>query len=389
MMTEEMMKQMPHMMGNGMRLAMMGNPLAQGAMMAATGFAAGRGLFGFAPAAQSAGAAGGRPGRRLSAAQVREGNRPGRFQGHRHGQGLRAAPEGEPRRPGRRSAGERSPAGPADARHPRCLRPSNHGCGPPVTSRHRPPQGAGALAARTAARAWRSGRAARTWSRAARPGRRLSGRLRTEPVACRSASTRIFAVCRTWPDACAGCSTACPPKPKPPPLTQASRRRSPTRWPAPGRPWNAARGKSATESMGCCDKLREPGGAPAGTLQARLQPILKGALTEKAAVNFLNDVLMFYLIQVHWDLITKQLDEESGAPRRRLADHLLSGLPAGALSQVAEVKHARVVHRLARRLRLIVRRRWSSSRSAATSWKSCCASTRRSATCAPCRTSAR
>ena len=57
---------------------------------------------------------------------------------------------------------------------------------------------------------------------------------------------------------------------------------------------------------GLLDKLREPGGAPAGTLQARLQPVLTGALTEKAAVNFLNDVLMFYLIRVHWDLITKQ-----------------------------------------------------------------------------------
>ena len=44
MMSEEMMKQMPHMMGNGM--SMMGHPLAQGAMMAATGFAAGRGLLG-------------------------------------------------------------------------------------------------------------------------------------------------------------------------------------------------------------------------------------------------------------------------------------------------------------------------------------------------------
>ena len=44
MMTEEMMKQMPHMMGNGM--TMMGNPMAQGAMMAATGYAAGRGLLG-------------------------------------------------------------------------------------------------------------------------------------------------------------------------------------------------------------------------------------------------------------------------------------------------------------------------------------------------------
>jgi hypothetical protein len=53
------------------------------------------------------------------------------------------------------------------------------------------------------------------------------------------------------------------------------------------------------------EKLRQPG-APEGSLQARLQPILKGALTEKASINFLNDVLMFYLIKVHWDLITKR-----------------------------------------------------------------------------------
>ena len=54
------------------------------------------------------------------------------------------------------------------------------------------------------------------------------------------------------------------------------------------------------------EKLRQPGAAPEGSLQARLQPILKGALTEKATINFLNDVLMFYLIKVHWDLITKR-----------------------------------------------------------------------------------
>ena len=42
---------------------------------------------------------------------------------------------------------------------------------------------------------------------------------------------------------------------------------------------------------GLLDKLREPGGAPAGTLQARLQPMLQGALTEKAIINFLNDML--------------------------------------------------------------------------------------------------
>lgn len=46
--------------------------------------------------------------------------------------------------------------------------------------------------------------------------------------------------------------------------------------------------------------------APPGSIQARLQPVLTAALTEKAAINFLNDILMFYLIKVHWDLITKR-----------------------------------------------------------------------------------
>lgn len=44
MMTEEMMKQMPHMMSQAGN--MMTKPVATGAMMAATGFAAGRGLLG-------------------------------------------------------------------------------------------------------------------------------------------------------------------------------------------------------------------------------------------------------------------------------------------------------------------------------------------------------
>ncbi len=43
-MNEEMMKQMPKVMGQGM--GMMSHPVAQGAMMAASGFAAGRGLLG-------------------------------------------------------------------------------------------------------------------------------------------------------------------------------------------------------------------------------------------------------------------------------------------------------------------------------------------------------
>lgn len=45
MLTEEMMKKMPHMMSNATHA--MATPLAKGAMMAASGFAAGRGLLGF------------------------------------------------------------------------------------------------------------------------------------------------------------------------------------------------------------------------------------------------------------------------------------------------------------------------------------------------------
>ena len=44
----------------------------------------------------------------------------------------------------------------------------------------------------------------------------------------------------------------------------------------------------------------------AGTLQARLQPLVANALTEKAIINFLNDLIAFYLIKVHWELITKR-----------------------------------------------------------------------------------
>jgi hypothetical protein len=48
--------------------------------------------------------------------------------------------------------------------------------------------------------------------------------------------------------------------------------------------------------------------APAkeGSLAARLQPVVANALTEKAIINFLNDLIAFYLIKVHWELITKR-----------------------------------------------------------------------------------
>jgi hypothetical protein len=47
-------------------------------------------------------------------------------------------------------------------------------------------------------------------------------------------------------------------------------------------------------------------GTPAGSLQARVQPVLASALTERAIINFFNDIVAFYLIRVHWDLITKR-----------------------------------------------------------------------------------
>jgi hypothetical protein len=34
--------------------------------------------------------------------------------------------------------------------------------------------------------------------------------------------------------------------------------------------------------------------------------MLESALTEQAIINFLNDLLAFYLIRVHWDLITQR-----------------------------------------------------------------------------------
>lgn len=49
-----------------------------------------------------------------------------------------------------------------------------------------------------------------------------------------------------------------------------------------------------------------PGEVPAGSLRARFQPMVESALTEKAVTNFFNDIVAFYLIKVHWDLITKR-----------------------------------------------------------------------------------
>lgn len=38
----------------------------------------------------------------------------------------------------------------------------------------------------------------------------------------------------------------------------------------------------------------------------RFRPLVESATTEKAVTNFFNDIVAFYLIKVHWDLIVKQ-----------------------------------------------------------------------------------
>ncbi|MDK9702273.1 MAG: heavy-metal-associated domain-containing protein [Sulfuritalea sp.] len=53
------------------------------------------------------------------------------------------------------------------------------------------------------------------------------------------------------------------------------------------------------------EALRQPKAAP-GSLQAKLQPMLANALTEKAIINFLNDLVAFYLVKVHWELISQR-----------------------------------------------------------------------------------
>jgi hypothetical protein len=53
------------------------------------------------------------------------------------------------------------------------------------------------------------------------------------------------------------------------------------------------------------ETLRRPKAVP-GSLQAKLQPMLANALTEKAIINFLNDLVAFYLVKVHWELISQR-----------------------------------------------------------------------------------
>lgn len=48
------------------------------------------------------------------------------------------------------------------------------------------------------------------------------------------------------------------------------------------------------------------GAAAGGGVGARLKPVMAGALSETAVINFLNDLIAFYLIKAHWELITQR-----------------------------------------------------------------------------------
>lgn len=55
------------------------------------------------------------------------------------------------------------------------------------------------------------------------------------------------------------------------------------------------------------EHMRNPAATgSAGSLQSKLQPIVANALTEKAVINFLNDLVAFYLIKTHWELISQR-----------------------------------------------------------------------------------
>jgi hypothetical protein len=64
-------------------------------------------------------------------------------------------------------------------------------------------------------------------------------------------------------------------------------------------------GQWATAAREGIERLTQSKAMP-GSLHARLQPVLVSALTEKAITNFLNDLIAFYLIKAHWELISQR-----------------------------------------------------------------------------------
>lgn len=58
-------------------------------------------------------------------------------------------------------------------------------------------------------------------------------------------------------------------------------------------------------SVGLAERLDDLRAKLIATTPERFRPLVESATTEKAVTNFFNDIVAFYLIKTHWDLITK------------------------------------------------------------------------------------
>ncbi|WP_131111499.1 hypothetical protein [Sulfuricystis thermophila] len=66
-----------------------------------------------------------------------------------------------------------------------------------------------------------------------------------------------------------------------------------------------AEGAAAEPAPGLAERLGDLRERLIAAAPARFRPLVENATTEKALTNFTNDIVAFYLIKVHWDLITK------------------------------------------------------------------------------------
>ena len=63
--------------------------------------------------------------------------------------------------------------------------------------------------------------------------------------------------------------------------------------------------QSGTRLKGISSVFRKPR-TPQGLLRRKLQPLIAAALTEEGINSFLLDLLVLYLVKVHWDLISQR-----------------------------------------------------------------------------------
>jgi hypothetical protein len=57
---------------------------------------------------------------------------------------------------------------------------------------------------------------------------------------------------------------------------------------------------------GLADRLGDFRGRVIAVAPERFRPLVESATTEKAVTNFFNDIVAFYLIRTHWDLIVER-----------------------------------------------------------------------------------